>query len=111
MLSRRVRDALVESVTCVLPPVNRQIRKLSTVPNARSPRSANVRAFSTLSSSHAIFVAEKYGALIDALYSTRTVQHVETQVKFEDGRTGMVAADLNIVEAKTFAANAAKAAA
>src|SRR5512143_1321317 len=32
------------------------------------------------------FVAEKYGALIDALYSDRTVQHIETQVKFEDGR-------------------------
>jgi long-chain acyl-CoA synthetase len=57
------------------------------------------------------FVAEKYAVLIDALYSDRTVQHVETQVKFEDGRTGIVAADLAIAEAKTFAANAAKAAA
>jgi hypothetical protein len=34
------------------------------------------------------FVAEKYASLIEALYSGRTVQHVETQVKFEDGRTG-----------------------
>jgi long-chain acyl-CoA synthetase len=57
------------------------------------------------------FVAEKYAALIEALYSGRTVQHVETQVKFEDGRTGIVAADLAIAEAKTFAASAAKAAA
>jgi long-chain acyl-CoA synthetase len=57
------------------------------------------------------FVAEKYAVLIEALYSGRTVQHVETQVKFEDGRTGIVAADLAIAEAKTFAANAAKAAA
>jgi len=57
------------------------------------------------------FVAEKYASLIEALYSGRTVQHVETQVKFEDGRTGIVAADLAIAEAKTFAANAAKAAA
>jgi long-chain acyl-CoA synthetase len=57
------------------------------------------------------FVAEKYAALIEALYSGRTVQHVETQVKFEDGRTGIVAADLKIAEAKTFAASAAKAAA
>ena len=40
-----------------------------------------------------------------------TVQHVETQVKFEDGRTGIVAADLKIAEAKTFAAGAAKTAA
>jgi long-chain acyl-CoA synthetase len=31
-------------------------------------------------------------------------QHVETQVKFEDGRTATVAADLRIVEAKTFPA-------
>ncbi len=57
------------------------------------------------------FVAEKYATLIEALYSGRTVQHVETQVKFEDGRTGIVAADLKIAEAKTFAASAAKAAA
>jgi hypothetical protein len=32
-------------------------------------------------------------------------------VKFEDGRTGIVAADLAIIEAKTFAASAARAAA
>jgi len=57
------------------------------------------------------FVAEKYGVLVDALYGGKTVQHIETQVKFEDGRTGMVAADLKIGEAKTFApAAAAKAA-
>jgi long-chain acyl-CoA synthetase len=48
------------------------------------------------------FVAEKYGALVDALYGGKTVQHIETLVKFEDGRSGMVAADLRIDEAKTF---------
>jgi long-chain acyl-CoA synthetase len=48
------------------------------------------------------FVAEKYAVLIDALYGGRTVQHIETQVKFEDGRTGLVAADLRIEPAKTF---------
>jgi len=57
------------------------------------------------------FIAEKYAELIEALYSSKTVQHVETQVKFEDGRTGVVAADLKIAEARTFAASAAKAAA
>ena len=57
------------------------------------------------------FIAEKYAELIEALYSGKTVQHVETQVKFEDGRTGVVAADLKIAEARTFAASAAKAAA
>jgi len=50
------------------------------------------------------FVAQKYAVLIDALYGGRDVQHIETQVKFEDGRTGLVAADLAISEAKTFAA-------
>ena len=57
------------------------------------------------------FVAEKYAVLIDALYAGRGVQHIETLVKFEDGRTGMVAADLRIEDAKTFpAATAQKAA-
>ncbi len=56
------------------------------------------------------FVAEKYAVLIDALYSGKTVQHIATQVKFEDGRSGMVAADLRIDSAKTFAALPRKAA-
>jgi long-chain acyl-CoA synthetase len=42
------------------------------------------------------FVAEKYAVLIDALYSGKPSQHIETQVKFEDGRTGMINADLKI---------------
>jgi len=49
------------------------------------------------------FVAEKYNVLIDALYGGREKQHVETLVRLEDGRTNMVAADLVIAEAKTFA--------
>jgi len=57
------------------------------------------------------FVADKYQVLIDALYGGRAVQHIETQVKFEDGRTGKVAADLAIVDAKTFAPGAARLAA
>jgi len=56
------------------------------------------------------FVAEKYGALIDALYSEKKVQHIETMVKFEDGRSGMVAADLRIEQAKVFPAVTRKAA-
>ncbi len=47
------------------------------------------------------FVAEKYAVLIEALYGGKTVQHIETLVKFEDGRSGIVAADLRIDEAKT----------
>jgi long-chain acyl-CoA synthetase len=45
------------------------------------------------------FVAEKYAVLIDALYGGKNVQHIETLVKFEDGRSGMVAADLRIEDA------------
>ncbi|HVL74674.1 MAG TPA: AMP-binding protein [Noviherbaspirillum sp.] len=48
------------------------------------------------------FISEKYKVLIDALYSGKTSQYIETQVKFEDGRQGMVAADLRIVDVKTF---------
>ncbi|MFT5589614.1 MAG: long-chain acyl-CoA synthetase [Bradyrhizobium sp.] len=50
------------------------------------------------------FIAEKYAVLIDALYSDKTSQYIETQVKFEDGRQGMVAADLQIRSAKIVAA-------
>ena len=42
--------------------------------------------------------------LVDALYGGRAEQYVETQVKFEDGRTGMVSATLKIMDAKTFPA-------
>ena len=49
-------------------------------------------------------IAEKYGVLIDALYAGKVSQYIETQVKFEDGRTSMIAADLRILEAKTFPA-------
>ncbi len=48
------------------------------------------------------FIAEKYRTLIDALYAGRTTQYIETQVKFEDGRQGTVAAELRIVDVKTF---------
>jgi len=47
------------------------------------------------------FIAEKYAVLIDALYTGKTSQYIETEVKFEDGRKGRVAADLKIREAKT----------
>ena len=49
------------------------------------------------------FIGERYGVLVDALYDdARTHQFVETEMKFEDGRRGVVAADLQIVDAKTF---------
>ena len=49
------------------------------------------------------YIADKYQVLVDALYGGRTEQYVETQVKFEDGRTGMVSSTLKIRDAKTFA--------
>lgn len=48
------------------------------------------------------FIAEKYAVLVDALYGGRTEQHIETQVKFEDGRTGVVSATLRMVDTRTF---------
>ena len=56
------------------------------------------------------FVAEKYAVLIDALYGGRQVEHIETLVRFEDGRTNMVAADLRIEDAKTYPATHQRAA-
>jgi long-chain acyl-CoA synthetase len=49
------------------------------------------------------FIADKYAVLVDALYGGKSEQYVETQVKFEDGRTGMVSATLQVVEARRFA--------
>jgi len=47
-------------------------------------------------------IADKYQVLVDALYSGKTEQFIETAVKFEDGRTGSVSATLPIVDARTF---------
>ncbi|MDM0089831.1 MULTISPECIES: AMP-binding protein [unclassified Variovorax] len=48
------------------------------------------------------FVAQKYAVLLEALYGGKSEQFIETQVKFEDGRTGSVSATLRIVDAKRF---------
>jgi long-chain acyl-CoA synthetase len=45
------------------------------------------------------FVAERYAELIEALFSGKSRHSVEAQVKFEDGRTGTIRADLQIREA------------
>lgn len=44
-------------------------------------------------------IAERYGELIDALYSDVDSCMVEAQVTFEDGRTGTIKADVKIREA------------
>ncbi|MCW5620876.1 MAG: AMP-binding protein [Burkholderiales bacterium] len=48
------------------------------------------------------FIAEKYAVLLDALYSDRSSCHVETEVKFEDGRRGKIAADVEIRTVRVF---------
>ncbi|WP_073221021.1 long-chain fatty acid--CoA ligase [Massilia sp. CF038] len=48
------------------------------------------------------FIADKYAVLIDALYSDKTSQFITTKVKFEDGRSGNVSADLRIWGATTY---------
>ena len=50
------------------------------------------------------FIADKYAVLVDALYEGRTEQYIETQVKFEDGRTGKVSATLQLMDTATYAA-------
>ena len=47
-------------------------------------------------------IGERYQVLVDALYGGKTNQFIETTVKFEDGRSGVVSADLKIMDAKTF---------
>ncbi|MFP5399659.1 MAG: long-chain fatty acid--CoA ligase, partial [Gammaproteobacteria bacterium] len=50
------------------------------------------------------YIGDKYQVLVDAMYGGRGEQYIETQVKFEDGRTGSVSATLKIVDARTFPA-------
>ena len=50
------------------------------------------------------FINDKYSVLVDALYSGKTEQFIETAVTFEDGRSGAVSATLKIADAKTFPA-------
>ena len=46
-------------------------------------------------------VMDRYGDLIDALYSDASHCEVEAQVTFEDGRSGTIRADLQIRDART----------
>ena len=62
MSKSSVRLALVTSVACTRPPVSRQIRNESTVPNRTSPRSHRSRSPGIVSRRCTIFVPEKYGS-------------------------------------------------
>ena len=57
------------------------------------------------------FIAEKYASLVDALYDGSPSVHIQAQVRYEDGRTGSVSADLRIADARTFPPAAARRAA
>jgi long-chain acyl-CoA synthetase len=57
------------------------------------------------------FIGEKYATVVDALYSGLERCLVEAQVRFEDGRTGNVRAELPVTAVKTFAPMAAREAA
>ena len=57
------------------------------------------------------FIGEKYANIVDALYAGTDRCVVEAQVRFEDGRTGSIRAELRLNGAKTYAPEAAKAAA
>jgi long-chain acyl-CoA synthetase len=48
------------------------------------------------------YIAEKYRPLVDALFGGLHSVHVEAQVRYEDGRTGTISADLKIRDVKTF---------
>ena len=48
------------------------------------------------------FISDRYDVLIEALYSDQNECHIDTEVKFEDGRKGKLSADLKILDSKTF---------
>ena len=62
MSNSSVRLAFVGSVACTRPPVSRQIRNVSTVPNRISPAAHRSRRPGIVSTRCTIFVAEKYGS-------------------------------------------------
>jgi long-chain acyl-CoA synthetase len=49
------------------------------------------------------YIAQKYAALIEALYGDRDHVEVEAQITYEDGRTGTIRADVRIRGAEAFA--------
>ncbi len=48
-------------------------------------------------------IAQRYAGLVDALYDGRSQGRVDAEVRYEDGRIGIVSADVKIREAKPFA--------
>ena len=48
------------------------------------------------------FIAEKYGLLIDALYSDKDSVEMDAKITYEDGRTTMIKANLRVRNAETY---------
>ncbi|MGH6608839.1 MAG: AMP-dependent synthetase/ligase [Burkholderiaceae bacterium] len=48
------------------------------------------------------FIQQKFDELVEAMYGGASERHIETAVKFEDGRTGKISATLKIVDAEVF---------
>ncbi|TQV79955.1 long-chain fatty acid--CoA ligase [Denitrobaculum tricleocarpae] len=48
------------------------------------------------------FIAERYKPLVDALYDGSKTARIETEVTFEDGRKGVIKANLQVFDAQTF---------
>jgi long-chain acyl-CoA synthetase len=57
------------------------------------------------------YIGDKYAPLVEALYGGKRTVHVEAQVRYEDGRTTQIKADLAIRDVRTFAPDAARRAA
>ncbi len=47
-------------------------------------------------------IAERYASLVEALYSNRDTVSVQSEVRYEDGRTGTVSAELRLCDAVTY---------
>ena len=56
------------------------------------------------------FIADRYGPLVKALYDGSTEAAISTEVTFEDGRKGVIAARVKVMDAKTYPATASQAA-
>jgi long-chain acyl-CoA synthetase len=48
------------------------------------------------------YVGDRYDILVDALYSGQSECHIDSQVTFEDGRTGSLSADVRICDAEVY---------
>lgn len=48
------------------------------------------------------FISERYGVLVEALYSSQESCMIDAQVKFEDGRVGNIRATLKLCDVQTY---------